>query len=209
MRRRQKVWWGLGAVVAALFSLSAFTLIVRDALAWPLTRDEQPRQSDVIIVLGAGTRTRGDHLPPQAKQRVLEAQELHAANIAPMVIMSGGLNHKTGLTESKEMVLFGYQHGLPLEAMIAETQSTSTWENAKFSLTVMSQRGWTTATVTTSPYHTWRACRMFRKQGADVRCVAAPYSLLPQTSMSERLADTKAVLREYGAIVYNFLKGQL
>lgn len=209
MTRRRKVWWGLGTGVVLVFGLAAWTTLIRDALAWPLTLNEQPRTSDVIIVLGAGTRARGDHLPPQAKQRVLEAQVLRSANVAPSIIMSGGRNRKTGLTESKEMVIYGFQHGLPPETMIAETQSTDTWENATYSLAIMAQRDWTTATVTTSPYHTWRACRMFRKQGADVRCVAAPYSLLPQSSIRERLADTKSVVREYGAIIYNYFKGRL
>lgn len=209
MRRRAKIWSALGGFVLAVFTLAAFTDILRNGLTPPLVVDETPKKSDVIIVLGAGTRKHGNKLPPQAKQRVLKGLDLQRQGWAPTALMSGGRDKNTGYVESMEMLVYGFAQGGALDAMAAEAKSKDTFENAKYSLAIMRTRGWRTAIVVTSPHHTWRACRIFRKQGADVRCVAAPFSLLPQTSVYEHLTDTRSVVREYGAIVYNWLKRQL
>lgn len=191
------------------FGLGGWTTWLRDGLGWPLTINEPLQKADVIIVLGAGTRKQGDPLPPQAKQRVLEGIKLYQASWAPEILMSGGRDRNTGLTESKEMVLYAYAQGISPAVMIAETESKDTVGNAKYSLAIMNNHQWRTAIVVTSPYHTWRTCLIFRHQGGDVRCESAPYDLLPQHSVYERLTDTRSVVREYGAIVYNWIRGQL
>ncbi len=192
-----------------LFILSGTTTWLRDGLTSPLVVNDPLEKSDVIIVLGAGTRKHGDKIPPQAKQRALAGLDLQRQGWAQTIIMSGGRSRRTGYVESMEMLVYGYVQGGSLDAMVAEAKSKDTFENAKYSLAIMQARGWRTALIVTSPYHTWRACRIFRKQGADVRCVVAPFSLLPQHSVYEHLTDTRSVVREYGAIVYNWMKGQL
>lgn len=208
-RRWRIVGWVVGGVLVTVFVLSATTTWVRDALMWPLVVDEPLRPSDVIVVLGAGTRPDGVHLPPQALQRTLRGIALHQQGVAPRVIFSGGRDRRTGYVESNEMLAYAASQGFPSADGVTEGSSHDTWGNATFTLEIMRQQGWRTAAVVTSPYHTWRACRMFRRQGADVRCHPAPFSLLPQTSVYERLMDTRGVIREYGAIVLAWMQGRL
>lgn len=208
-RWRWRRWLVVLAVFAALIIVAGLTTWVRDALAWPLTLDQTPVKSDVIIVLGSGTRELPPHLPPQAQQRVVKGIELFNNSWAPEIIMSGGLDKKTKEIEATEMLAYAGSLGFPLTKITPEGYSKDTFENAKNSLVIMNQHGWQTALVVTSPYHTRRACRIFRQQGANVRCVAAPFNLVPADSFAEHLWDTRAVLREYGAIVYNWAKGQI
>lgn len=209
-RRWRNTGWSISGVIIIGFCLAANTTWLRDGLALPLVSHVNPRPADVIIVLGAGTRKTGERLPSQAKQRTLEGIKLYQQGYAPRIIISGGRDKNTGYVESDEMAKFAVANGLPAEAIIAERQSTSTWENAKYSLAIMQERGWKSAVVVTSPYHTWRACRMFHRQQVNVSaCVPAPYALLPTDSSYVRLTDTRSVIREYGAIVYAWVQRQL
>jgi uncharacterized SAM-binding protein YcdF (DUF218 family) len=186
-----------------------FTTWPRDILQIPLIVNDEPRPSEVIIVLGAGSKKDPARLPLQAVQRLRRGAALYQAEYAPRVIVAGGLSKKTNLIESRMMKPQLVELGVPPSNVIEEDQSINTWENAANSLAIMKTNNWTTAVVTTSPYHTWRACRMFRKQGADVVCVPADYSLQPPRSTYDRLMDNRAVVREYGAIILAWFQGRL
>ncbi len=202
--------WGITllAVFVLLVVISGTTTWVRDVLQRPLVESDALRAADVVIVLGSGTTKTGDHVPAQAKQRVMEGMKLVNEGLAPRIIVSGGRDTGTKLVEASTMSAFAVAQGF-MHDIIEEGQSRDTFENAKGSLAIMEEQGWTTAIVVTSPYHTWRACKIFRAQKADVRCIPAPYSLWPANGFMDRLKDTKSVVREYGAIVYNWLKGEL
>jgi uncharacterized SAM-binding protein YcdF (DUF218 family) len=207
--RWRRVFWGLVVVGIVAVILSGTTTWIRDGLMGPLVLPDTPTKADVIIVLGAGLRPGNDPVPPQAKQRTLEGIQLWNEHFADHVILSGGFNTRTKKVESIEMAAFAEANGLPSGAIVTEERSRDTYENAKYSLEIMATQGWKTALVVTTPYHTYRACRLFGKQGASVHCIAAPFSLYPVNSFYERLMDTRSVVREYGAIVYNLLKGNL
>lgn len=210
MSRRWK--WSAGVVVGVdvLVMLFVFTTWPRDILGAALTLHEDPVKSDVIIVLGGGTRKKDpNNLPPQAEQRVAKGVELYEAGFAPRLIEAGGVSPTTGLVEADLMSQLGLTRGVPAEVIFAERASRDTWENATNTLAIMAEQGWTNALVVTSPYHTKRACHFFRKQGGNVRCIAADYSLVPATDIYNRLMDNRSVLREYGAWIYAWFQGRV
>lgn len=209
MSRLKKLWLLLAAILFGLVIMSGTTTWVRDVLEKPLVLNETIRPADVIIVLGSGTTKKGDHLPAQGRARVLGGIISFRRHLAPRLLMAGGLDKNTKLVEADAMAAYAVAQGQPSTTIEEDRQSRDTWENAKNSLAIMKQHQWQTAIVVTSPYHTWRACRMFRKLGGDIRCLAAPFSLVPANSFVDHLRDTRSVVREYGAIVYNWLKGQL
>src|SRR5690606_1117851 len=92
--------------------------------------------------------------------------------------------------------------GVPAETIIEEDRSRNTYENAVLSKDVMTERRLQSAMVVTSDYHSFRACAVFRAQDIDTVCVPAAVSLSP----TERM---KAVLREYAAVLYCWVKGYL
>lgn len=195
-------------VVVAAWSVS-FTTWPAELLALPLTVYQSPRPADVVIVLGAGARKRGDPLPPQAKERIIRGAGLVQQGYAPAMIVAGGYSKHSGYVEAQLMKPFAVSRGIAPAQVIEEDQSKNTWENAVNSLAVMQRNGWQSALVVTSSYHTLRACTIFRKLQADVRCIAAPLSIIPTDTVYERLTDFRSVVREYGAMVYNLVQGKL
>ncbi len=175
----------------------------------PLTVYDRPRSADVVIVLGAGARKHGQPLPPQAKERIQQGYSLLQQGYAPTMIVAGGLSKQSGLIEADLMKAYAISIGLPSEQIVVENRSINTWENAVNALDIMKRNNWESALVVTSPYHTLRACTIFHKLRAEVKCIAAPLSLIPTDSVYERLTDFRSVIREYGAIVYFVFKHYL
>ncbi len=200
-------WWVLGLTLTLWVALIMLTPWPSQVLALPLTVNQPPRPADVMIVLGAGTRKNPVALPPQAMDRLRMADQLWDRNLAPIVIVAGGFSRQTEKIESKYMKPFLVSLGVPAHRIIEENQSLDTFQNAVNSRRLMEANGWETALVVTSSYHTWRGCRIFRQLDVEVTCVAAP--LDDHGSVYERLLNFRSVIREYGAIVYYWLKRYL
>lgn len=209
MLRYRTRWWIVGGLVMALFMAVCFFTWPSQLLQLPLVVHEQPQAADVIIVLGAGTRRHGEPMPPQAKERVQHSMKLIAEGYAPSMIVAGGVSKHSGYIEAELMRNYALSQGLSEEKIIAENQSINTLENAVNSLEIMKQNNWHSALVVTSPYHTWRACTIFRKLKASVRCISAPLNIIPTNTVYERLTDLRSIIREYGAIIHNILHGRI
>lgn len=208
MRLFVKRW--LAGGVGILIALGFFVFVSgwpTQLLQFPLIRNEAPRQSDVIIVLGAGTRGGVDPLPVQAKDRLARGAELVAENFASSIIVTGGLSARTHHIEADIMAPYLEQRSISASNIIREPQARDTYENALYSKKIMENHEWKTALVVTSPYHTFRSCRVFRALDIDVRCVAAP--LNDRGVLKERILNLRSVIREYGAIVYYTVRGKL
>ncbi|MBI2984145.1 MAG: YdcF family protein [Candidatus Kerfeldbacteria bacterium] len=202
-----KGWWWLGATLGVWCVLILFTPWPTQVLGLPLTVGETPGSADVIIVLGAGTRRGPVSLPVQAMDRLRQAKRLWDQDLAPLVIVAGGFSRRTHQAESRYMKPYLTSLGVPNESIIEENQSLDTYQNAINSQRLMEANRWDTALVVTSSYHTWRSCRVFRALRVDIVCVAA--SLDDHDSVYERLINFRSVVREYGAIVYYWLRGYL
>lgn len=189
----------------AILALAVFdgldNLIVK-----PLITNEAPQKSDVIIILGGGVDKDIHDTGPAVDQRLDKGIELWQNRYADNIIVAGGLVKKTGYTEADKLMDYVLAKGVPASDIIKESQSLSTYENALFSQEIMKQKGWQTALVTTSDYHTKRACKIFRKLNMNVKCVAAS---VPQDRPSYKLDYFRAILREYAATVYYWLKGYI
>lgn len=195
---------GAGVVVLAAAALWQWPT---DWLMTPLVIHESDRRADVIIVLGSGTKKNGNHLPAQAKDRAQMGLILLANGEAPMMIVSGGLDTNTKLVEADMMAQYAVAIGAMADRIIKEEKSHDTYENAVNSLAIMKARAWNTALVVTSPYHTKRACAIFRKQKADVRCIVAPFYLADRATPIERISNFRSVVREYAAWVFGWIRG--
>ena len=161
------------------------------------------------MLFRSGVRKKEPQLPVQPQLRVAAGVSLWQTQWAPLLIVSGGENKKTKLVEADFMAAYAYQLGLPTGAVIEENRSRDTRENAVNSLSIMNRQSWTTALVVTSNYHTWRACKIFRKLQANVRCLAAPIRRAGSQTLGDRLTDFRSVVREYGAIVYSWWRGYI
>lgn len=193
-----------------LFAWIILALAVFDGLdnliVKPLITNEAPQKSDVIIILGGGVDRDIHDTGPAVDQRLDKGIELWHNGYADNIILAGGLVKKTNYTEADELMEYALTKGVPASNIFKESQSLNTYQNALFSQEIMKQKGWQTALVTTSDYHTKRACEIFRKLKMNVKCVAAS---VPQDRPSYKLDYFRAILREYAATVYYWLKGYI
>ena len=96
------------------------------------------------------------------------------------------------------------------DAVLVDTASTSSWEEAVNTLQLMRERNWTRVVVISDPYHMrrldWIWSRVFRGSGRDYSLVASapPYWQPDRWWMSERAGAS--VIMEYIKLVYYFAK---
>ena len=112
--------------------------------------------ADVIVILGGGSH-----------ERPLRALELYHAGSAPRFLISG-----KGDAEINRQIL--RRAGVPASAIELEDQSTTTHENAEFSLERLRAEHVHSAIIVTSWYHSRRALNTFEHVGPDIQFYSRP-----------------------------------
>jgi len=160
---------GVAILGGFLIFSTAFCLIFSQQILWwmgaALVASESPRKSDIEIVLG------GD----KSGNRILKSCELLQAGYAPRVLVSGEGSYY-GTHESVLAINLAVSKGCPREAFTAfRYPATSTTDEAAHIVTELRRLGIHSVLVVTSPSHTARARRVFRRLGPDldVHTVAA------------------------------------
>jgi uncharacterized SAM-binding protein YcdF (DUF218 family) len=187
MRRTTLTLVVLAGVVAAvwlarepLLSAAGRFLIVED----PLDR------SDVIVVLSGGRKD----------ERVRQAADLYKAGYAPRVLLSGG-EALMDLPVPDLQKLQAVKHGIPETALLFESRSTSTGEQAQYLRPILEHHGFRRAIVVTSSYHTRRTRYLFRRAFAgspvDIRVYPVQRDLFSAVRWWTREQDTEYVVLEY------------
>ena len=194
--------------VAVILLIATFT-DVNSLLIKPLVHNDVPLPSDVVIILGGGIIHDTHSLPWGVEERMAKGVELYKAGYAPKIIVAGGIVHYGGEAESEIMAPYAEWLGVPAENIIQENKSKDTHTNALNSTKIMQDRGWQRAIVVTSDFHSSRACRIFKKVTQNIICVAAPRNSAFNGNYYRNLMDFRATVREYGAWVYNWLRGNL
>jgi uncharacterized SAM-binding protein YcdF (DUF218 family) len=155
-------------VLIAVVLLAALVVFHRPVLnaagRWLIVQDPLAR-ADVIVVLSGG----------ETDERVRQAAALYRDGFAPRVLLSGG-----GLTGGRptpevqrEQALAS---GIPAPALLFETTSTSTGEQAENLRPELERLGVRRALVVTSSYHTRRTRYLFRRafRGSPVEISVYP-----------------------------------
>ena len=94
-------------------------------------------------------------------QRTATAVDLWKQKRAPLILFSGGSLDPASVSSAELMKRDAVKLGVPAEAVLVESLSASTEENAEFSAALLKQRGLHTAILVTSPYHQRRASILF------------------------------------------------
>jgi uncharacterized SAM-binding protein YcdF (DUF218 family) len=129
-------------------------------------------QFDAIIVLGCPANPDGQPSPVQL-ERVSEGVRQYRVGMAPILIMTGGAAHNR-YVEAAVMARVAEAQGVPASAILEESQSRNTIQNAYYSIQIMKAHGWHSAEVVSSRSHLPRASLIFsqypiryRMQGAQ------------------------------------------
>ena len=204
------LWIGASLGLAALVVIAYFFVlgfrIMRTA------HQETPANLDYLIVLGAQVRSSGE--PSYAlRYRLDSALDYLAHNPSTLCVVSGGQGSNEPCTEASCMHNFLKRRGIASSRILEEGASTTTVENLRFSLEVISEHEQKSNSpqpfetqhlsigIVTNDFHVYRALAIAHKQDIEHAFGIAAYSTpwyLPNN-----------VLRECFGIVKNKLMGNI
>ena len=161
--------WGAGVLLSPLES------------AYPAFTNEELPRAQAILVLGGGTSGetqfgRGGDLN-QAADRLWLGAALHHAGKAPVIVLSGGSTHPDAVPESRLMAEKLKALGIPETALLLESESRTTRENAQYSRALLRELGISHILLVTSASHMRRAAAVFAAQGFVVTSVATDHQM--------------------------------
>lgn len=159
-----------------------------------LTRPRKNQQ--YIIVLGSGL-VNGE-VPPLLAGRINRAITFYNKQLAkgappPKLVLTGGQGADEPLAEGLAMQQYAIAHGVAPQHTLVEDKAASTWQNMRFSKTIMEKDNGETPTrciFATSNYHLLRAGIYARKAGLFINGIGAKTALyyLPNALLREYIA---------------------
>ncbi|MCW5718343.1 MAG: YdcF family protein [Bauldia sp.] len=178
---------------------------------------EAAPEAEVAVLLGG---VLGQPLPPRtepdlsgAVDRVVTAARLYrAGKVSAILVTAGNIPWLQAVAPEAELIAdLLVELGVPREAIILETASRNTYENAVNSAAVMAERGWTTGLLVTSALHMPRSMETFA--AADLDLVPFPTDFRTRTNVVHGALDflpdagalaltTDAVKEFVGRLVY-------
>jgi uncharacterized SAM-binding protein YcdF (DUF218 family) len=202
----------LGIALVALWI--AATPVFANWLNWRLESQFPPisvemlPQSDVVIVLGG---VLGQPLPPRIAadlgdpaDRILHALRIFRAGKAPLIVISAGnLPWQPAVVPEAQLIAdLLVELGTPRAALILETKSRNTRENAVNTAAIFKEHGWRNGLLVTSGAHMPRALAAFQKVGLSVTPAATDIHAGPFLfpGFLDLLPDVKALAGTTSAI---------
>jgi uncharacterized SAM-binding protein YcdF (DUF218 family) len=199
-------------------------------LEWQYLPPDPVPPVDVIVVLGGATRAGGYPQTTvglnEAADRLWYAASLYHDGVADTLLLTGGKYPGSPSSEGERMAEAMRLLGVPEEAMLLETESLNTYENAILSKPILQAQGADTVLLITSALHMPRSVAIFEKQGIPVIPAPTDYEFLQadwQATGSEEwlfyamnfmpdadsLELTTQTLKEYVGILVYGLRGWL
>lgn len=136
--------------------------------------------TEYLLVLGAKVKPWGPSL--SLRNRIDAAYDYLTAHPDCTAILSGGKGDDEHISEAQCMFESLTARGIDESRLWMEDQSTSTWENLKFTLALINEKtGDTpdTMALVTSEYHLFRAGLFADRLGLEILGVPAATTLLP------------------------------
>ena len=201
-------------------TLVAAVLLLYGGLYWtpliyligkPLAIKEQPSKASVILVFGGGLGETG-RPGTSTIERAHFAADMYRRGVAPKIIFSSGFQQYRN-KDVEDMRKIALAEGIPPADILLETNAANNYENVLYCLKIMTELNYFSAVVVTSPYNTRRTELIFdhlldEKVSPGV-ITQDSLHLVPVESPiffhrleSSRLAQFRAILHEYAAIVY-------
>ena len=155
---RRLLWTALTVVLLSAAYLGAVFVEV-----WRFGREDQARPVDAIVVMGAA---QWDGTPsPVLQARLDHALDLYRRGLAPLVVVTGGKQPADRFTEAAVSARFLRDHGVPVGAIVQETQGRTSWQELQAIVPLLRDRGLRRALLVSDPYHQRRIIGMARELG--------------------------------------------
>lgn len=191
------------------FGVLLFLLIVGFIVKNPLLQsmadfliaDETVKKSDVIIVLGGEIKG----------ERTKKAVELYNQGLADTLLFSDGTDLSWRTKAVEEMTSLALELGVPPKAIMEETDSRSTYENAVYSKKLLLKNNYKSAIVVTTNWHSKRSKFIFDKvfEGTNITLTYANAPDERIDSLKDWWKDSEKqqiVLTEWAKFIVYWLK---
>ena len=197
--RRRRRWPDLlvrGAIV--FLSLVVLYVVATFVQVYRASTQDGAREADAIIVLGAAQY--GGRPSPVLQERLDHALALYEADLAPLIVLTGGNQEGDEFTEANTGYRYLLDHGVPADALKLEDQGTSTWDSlravARFTLTEATNR----VVLVTDDYHAYRVEAVAEEIGFDA-------TVSPSDSLRSGTDQLRQLLRESTAVAVGRIIG--
>ncbi|WP_088243164.1 YdcF family protein [Calothrix rhizosoleniae] len=164
------------------------------SLEWQNIPTTELPTAEAMVVLGGATKSAFPPRPgvdlSEQGDRIIYAAQLYRQQKAPLIILSGGRIdwRGSGAAESRDMAKILTSLGIPTQAIIEETDSLNTYQNAVNVRKIIERRGIKKVLLITSAMHMPRSLLIFKKQGIDV--IPAPTDFLVSEGEIQELGNT-------------------
>lgn len=152
------------------FLAIALLLVAMAAVAWSIIDYGQPRtysgRADAALVLGAAAW--GNRPSPVFRERIRHAIQLYRAKRVRWIVFTGGTPVPGYPSEAEVGRAYALKAGVPMTAMLAETESRTTWANLQNARQLAEPFGIHTYLLVSDPWHMRRAVLMARDLGLNV-----------------------------------------
>jgi len=151
---------------------------------------ETLQPADLIVVFGGGMAPGGPIHPypdlSAAADRVWHAARVYHAGLAPRILVSGGYYRYQGdwPSDAYSMRRFLHDLGVPDSAIVSDSLSTSSYENALHTNRIMTEQGWNSLILVTSALHMPRS--MLTMQSFRPQTQAAPTDYLAAAEVNRK-----------------------
>lgn len=136
-------------------------------VAWSIanyaTPADDPVSADAALVLGAAAW--GDKPSPVFRERIRHAVDLYNRGQVHWIVFTGGTPVPGYPSEAEVGREFALKAGVPMTAMLAETESRTTWSNLMNAKHLAEPFGIRTYLLVSDPWHMRRAVLMARDLG--------------------------------------------
>jgi len=174
---------------------------------------------DAIVVLGGHVQgNRANWFEPYDRQSVISresrAASLYFAGRAPLILLSGGAL-EGNISDTATMARSLQQMGIPAEAIVQETQSQNTLENAELTDQTLSALQKKRILLVTSAIHMPRAMLAFESTSIEAWPAPLPAQIKwnspPQRSIwqpdLQTLLASRSIIKEYAGLLFYWVGG--
>lgn len=127
-------------------------------IGWYLSPQDSLSKVDAIVVVSGGDND----------SRIEKGVQLWKEGWAKKIIFSGAAA-EGNVSNAKAMKNIAVKSGVPAENILMEEKSKTTLENAQLSAILVTENGYKSIILVTSPYHQRRTYELFKKSLPDVK----------------------------------------
>ena len=126
---------------------------------------DETQPADTAVVLGAAVFD--DQPSPVLRERINHAIQLYDNGTVEKIIFTGGLGNRDTLTEAEVSANYAMAQGVPADAILLETESTTTRENLINTQKIAAKNDIDSFLIVSTPFHMKRAMTMAEDLGMN------------------------------------------